>query len=85
MNGRMKNSKHAMSELLAANQPKENVFVRVSFHVNEKLPGTRSRGLKAVLSAFIYEAMSIVPRDGVKLKTSVWRRTPDSLFPLAQK
>lgn len=45
-----------MSELLAANKPDENVFVRVSFHIADKLPGTRSRGLPAIMSAFIYGA-----------------------------
>lgn len=75
----------AMTELLQANKPKEHVFVRASFHVNELLPGTRSRGLKTVLSAFIYEATPIVPRDGVRLKTSVWRRTPDFSIPSRAK
>ncbi len=75
----------AMKELLAANKPSEHVFVRASFHIDEKLPGTRSRGLNTVLSAFVYEAASIVPRDGVKLKTSVWRRTPDFSIPSRAK
>ncbi len=75
----------AMKKLLEANAPEENVFVRASFHVDEKLPGTRSRGLNTVLSAFVYEAASIVPRDGVKLKTSVWRRTPDFSIPSRAK
>lgn len=77
--------KSAMTELISANDPKENVFVRVSFHVDEILPGTRSRGLRTILSAFIYEAKSIVPRDGVTLKTSVWRRTPDFSIPSRAK
>ena len=74
-----------MSELLAANTPSQNVFVRVSFHITEKLPGTRSRGLGASLSAFIYEATPIVPTSGVRLKTSVWRRTPDFSIPSRAK
>ena len=75
----------AMTKLLHANEPKEDVFVRASFHVDELLPGTRSRGLNTVLSAFVYEAASIVPRDGVRLKTSVWRRTPDFSIPSRAK
>jgi branched-chain amino acid aminotransferase len=75
----------AMKELLHANAPTTNVFVRASFHVNEKLPGTRSRGLSTVLSAFIYEAIPIIPTDGARLKTSVWRRTPDFSIPSRAK
>jgi len=74
-----------MKELLHANKPTENVFVRASFHVNEKLPGTRSRGLSTVLSAFVCDATSIIPTDGTRLKTSVWRRTPDFSIPSRAK
>ncbi|MBP9667883.1 aminotransferase class IV [Candidatus Saccharibacteria bacterium] len=77
--------KKIMAKLVAANQPTENVFVRVSLHVDEKIPGTRSRGLTTVLSAFMYEAVPIVPREGVRLKTSVWRRTPDFSIPSRAK
>ena len=75
----------AMSELLAANKPSENVFVRVSFHIADKLPGTRSRGLPAIMSAFIYGATPIIPQEGARLKTSVWRRTPDFSIPSRAK
>lgn len=75
----------AMSQLIAANKPNEHVFARISFHINEQLPGTRSRGLPAIMSAFLYEATAIVPRDGVRLKTSVWRRTPDFSIPSRAK
>ena len=75
----------AMSELVTANNPAENVFARVTFHITEKLPGTRSRGLPAVLSAFLYTAEPILPQDGSRLKTSVWRRTPDFSIPSRAK
>ena len=75
----------AMSSLVAANNPSENVFARVSFHIAEKLPGTKSRGLPAVLSAFLYTAEPILPQDGARLKTSVWRRTPDFSIPSRAK
>ena len=74
-----------MKELLHANKPAKNVFVRASIHVNELLPGTRSRGLKTSLSAFVYDADPIVPTNGAKLKTSVWRRTPDYSIPSRAK
>jgi len=75
----------AMSELIHANTPERNVFVRASFHVNEILPGTRSRGLSTILSAFLYDAIPIVPTEGARLKTSVWRRTPDFSIPSRAK
>lgn len=75
----------AMIELLHANAPTGNVFVRVSFHIDTELPGTRSRGLAAVLSAFVYDADPILPSDDVKLGVSSWRRTPDISIPARAK
>lgn len=75
----------AVNQLIAANKIETDVFVRASAHVNELVPGTRSRGLKTTLSMFIYPAKAIVPRDGVRLKTSVWRRVPDDAIPARAK
>ena len=74
-----------MSELVIVNKPTENVFARVTFHITDILPGTRSRGLPAVLSAFLYTAVPILPEAGARLKTSVWRRTPDFSIPSRAK
>lgn len=75
----------AVKELVAANEVTSDVFIRVSIHVDELLPGTRSRGVSSVLSMFIYEAQPIVPREGARLKTSVWRRIPDYAIPSRAK
>jgi branched-chain amino acid aminotransferase len=75
----------AMRELAEANQPKSDVFVRVTVHVNALLPGTRSRGLATILSAFMHEATPILPQDGARLKTSLWRRIPDFVIPSRAK
>jgi branched-chain amino acid aminotransferase len=72
-------------ELLAANVITRDVFVRASIHVDAVLPGTRSRGLSVVLSMFVYDADSIVPREGARLKTSLWRRVPDTSIPSRAK
>lgn len=72
-------------ELLAANTIETDVFVRASIHVTELLPGTRSRGLNTGLSMFIYDAAPIVPRSGARLKTSLWRRVPDTSIPSRAK
>jgi branched-chain amino acid aminotransferase len=75
----------AVHELVAANRVNGDVFVRVSLHVDELLPGTRSRGMHSLLSMFIYDAVSIVPRSGARLKTSLWRRIPDNAIPSRAK
>lgn len=75
----------ATVETLLANNIQEDVFVRATVHVNEQVAGTRSRGLSTVLSIFVYEASPIVPQDGMRLKTSVWRRVPDYAIPSRAK
>lgn len=75
----------AMKEVVVANAISEDVFVRVTVHVTELIPGTRSRGLQTTLSAFIYEATPILPQTGARLKTSVWRRVPDYAIPSRAK
>lgn len=72
-------------ELISKNNITEDVFVRATVHVDAEVAGTRSRGLSTVLSMFIYEALPIVPQDGARLKTSVWRRIPDYVIPSRAK
>lgn len=74
-----------VKELLSRNSPKDNVFARVTVHVDDLVPGTKSRGLHTSVSMFLYEAASILPRDGARLKTSVWRRIPDYAIPSRAK
>ena len=59
--------------------------MRVSVHVDAELPGTRSRGIRTCLSMFVYGAEPILPLDGARLKTSVWRRIPDYSIPSRAK
>lgn len=75
----------AARELIKANAIKEDVFVRATLHVDEKVAGTRSRGLSTILSMFAYEALPILPQNGARLKTSVWRRIPDNSIPSRAK
>ena len=75
----------AVTDIVLANDVTEDVFVRASVHVDEQLPGTRSRGMATVLSMFVYRAESILPLDGARLKTSVWRRIPDYAIPSRSK
>ncbi|HVX24658.1 MAG TPA: aminotransferase class IV [Candidatus Saccharimonadales bacterium] len=76
---------NAAKELMKANQPTRDVFVRASLHAEALLSGTRSRGVKTVFSMFVYDADPIVPRDGARLKTSLWRRIPDIAIPSRAK
>jgi branched-chain amino acid aminotransferase len=75
----------ATHQLVLANSLTGDTFVRASIHVDEKLPGTRSRGLHTLFSMFAYEAEPIVPQSGARLKTSVWRRVPDYAIPSRAK
>lgn len=74
-----------ISDLAKANQIKSNALIRATIHVSELLPGTRSRGLETTMSIFIYEANPIMPQNGARLKTSVWRRVPDYAIPSRAK
>jgi len=75
----------AIKQLVAANEVTEKVFVRATVHVSALVPGTRSRGLETMMSMFIYEAKPIIPQNGCRLKTSVWRRVPDYAIPSRAK
>lgn len=72
-------------EVVAANDPQSEVYVRATVHVDESIPGTRVRGLSTTVSIFLYDAVPIVPQDGMRLKTSVWRRIPDNAIPSRAK
>ena len=75
----------AVTQVVLANEVREDVFVRVSVHVSEEVPGTRSRGIATTVSMFVYRAEPILPLDGCRLKTSVWRRIPDYSIPSRAK
>lgn len=73
------------TELIAENDPRSDVFVRATVHVDASIPGTRVRGCSVKVSMFVYDAVPIVPQDGMRLKTSVWRRIPDNAIPSRAK
>jgi branched-chain amino acid aminotransferase len=75
----------AVRAVVAANAPSEMVFLRATVHVDSLVPGTRSRGLPTTLSMFLYEATPIIPQNGARVKTSVWRRIPDYAIPSRAK
>ncbi|WP_028478105.1 aminotransferase class IV [Nocardia sp. CNY236] len=75
----------AVSTLIAQNAPRTDVFVRATVHVVESIPGTRVRGCAIAVSMFVYDAVPIVPQDGMRLKSSPWRRIPDNAIPSRAK
>ncbi|OZC69128.1 branched-chain amino acid aminotransferase [Rhodococcus sp. 06-470-2] len=75
----------ATRDVVAANAPTTEVYVRATVHVDESIPGTRVRGLHTTVSIFLYDATPIVPQNGMRLKTSVWRRIPDNAIPSRAK
>ncbi|MEY4440439.1 MAG: Branched-chain-amino-acid aminotransferase [Candidatus Parcubacteria bacterium] len=77
--------REVVSELVRENKITKHVFVRATVHVSELVAGTKSRGLKTILSIFIYDANPIIPQGGARLKTSVWRRVPDYAIPSRAK
>jgi len=77
--------KKAVKDLVTANNLKENFFIRATVHVTELVPGTRSRNMETTLSMFAYEANPIIPQNGARLKTSVWRRVTDYAIPSRAK
>ncbi|MDQ3093862.1 MAG: aminotransferase class IV [bacterium] len=74
-----------VKKLVLKNEITKDVFVRVTVHVTAEVAGTKSRGLETDLSMFIYDANTILPKEGGRLKTSVWRRIPDYAIPSRAK
>lgn len=74
-----------IKDLYVSNPIKRDVFFRATIHVDALVAGTRSRGISSQLSIFIYDAEPIVPSEGARLKTSLWRRTPDNAIPSRAK
>ncbi len=70
-----------IDNLIAANNLESDVLVRVTIHGDSLLPGTRSEGLEKTLSIFIYKAEGIFEQTGVSLKTTFWKRNPDTSIP----
>jgi branched-chain amino acid aminotransferase len=81
----MKSFLKVVKDLVKENRLGESVFARATIHVDALVAGTKSKGLSSVLSIFLYEAKSIVPQDGARLKVSPWRRNPDFCIPSRAK
>lgn len=74
-----------MQKLLARSKVQQDALVRVTIFVDELMSGTRMRGLKHSLAAFVYPFEPALSADGAKLCVSSWRRTPDNAIPSRAK
>lgn len=74
-----------MMELLSVNRIQEDVLVRASVFIDELIAGTKIRGLKNSVSAYIYPMGEILPKSGVNLCVSSWMRNPDNSIPSRAK
>lgn len=77
--------KNTVSELVHALNPKENIFIRATWHAGALLPGTRTKNVNPVFSMFAYSGKPALPESGTRLKTSAWRRVPDYSIPARAK
>lgn len=72
-------------ELVKKNNITEDALVRVSVFVDALLAGTKIHGLSNSLSAYIYPLGEILPRTGINVCVSSWRRTSDNAIPSRAK
>lgn len=74
-----------IKELIKVNKPTTDQFFRVTVHATELAPGVKTNNLTLTTSVFMYDAVNILPQDGARLKTSLWRRTADTAIPARAK
>jgi branched-chain amino acid aminotransferase len=77
--------KKLMIELLNKNNVQEDVLVRVTIFIDELVAGTKIRGLKNSLSAYVYPMGEILPRTGIDACVSSWIRSSDNIIPSRAK
>lgn len=75
-------------DLLAKNSVatlQEDVLVRVSIFVDALIAGTKIHGQPVAVSAYVYPAGQILPKDGIHVCVSSWRRNADDAIPSRAK
>ncbi len=74
-----------VKDLIAKNEPKQDVLVRVVIFIDEQLSGTKMHGLKNSLAAFVYAFHDLYESQEISLGVSSWQRTPDNAIPSRAK
>ena len=72
-------------ELVAKNNITEDALVRVSVFVDALLAGTKIHDLPNAVCAYVYPMGEIVPRSGINVCVSSWRRNADNAIPSRAK
>ena len=74
-----------MVNLLRKNNVQEDALVRVTIFIDEEIAGTKIKGLKNSMSAYVYPMGEIFPRSGIKACVSSWTRSADNMIPSRAK
>ncbi|MDP3962338.1 MAG: branched-chain-amino-acid transaminase, partial [bacterium] len=80
-----KKFKDMTMELVKRNGIREDALVRVSIFADALCAGTKIHGLEHAVSAYIYPMGEILPRSGINVCVSTWRRNPDNAIPSRAK
>lgn len=72
-------------ELIAKNAVEEDALVRVSVFVDANLAGTKIHGLPNSVSAYVYPMGEILPRSGINVCISKWKRISSEAIPVRAK
>ncbi len=71
--------------LAEKNNIREDALIRVSVFVDALCAGTKIHGLSNSVSAYAYPMGEILPRSGIHVCVSSWRRNPDNAIPSRAK
>ena len=71
--------------LVRKNDIREDALVRVFVFIDANCAGTKIHNLPNSLSAYIYPMGEILPRSGIHVCVSSWRRNPDNAIPSRAK
>ena len=74
-----------MLELVKKNAIKEDALVRVCVFIDAIIAGTKIHGQPIALSAYVYPLGQILPKSGINVCVSSWRRNPDDAIPSRAK
>ena len=69
----------------SVNEYVEDFLVRVSIFVDALIAGTKIHGLPVALSAYVYPMGQILPKTGINVCVSSWRRNSDDSIPSRAK
>jgi len=72
-------------DLVKKNGLREDSLVRIAVFIDAEVAGTKIHGLPNSVCAYIYPMGEILPRSGIHVCVSSYRRTPDNCIPSRAK